>query len=84
MKINERFELKNLGDSVVLIEKAMPKRLIKLNRTAAEILSAITDGADKNEVAAMMSEKYDIEVEKSKQDVESAIEKFVEAEIIEA
>ncbi len=57
--------------------------MIKLNDTAAEIWGYINEGKTLDEIAAVMLEKYEIDEEKLRADIEATTKTLAEQGILE-
>lgn len=88
MKIKKGFELRNIcGEKVVIatgIENVDFNQLISLNESAAYLWSKVTDKEfDKNVLADLLCEEYDVSKEQALTDSEYIIGQWTEQGIIE-
>lgn len=88
MKIKKGFELRDIcGEKVIMatgIENVDFNQLISLNESAAYLWSNITDkNFDKQMLASLLCEEYDVSQEKALVDAENIICQWFEQGIIE-
>ena len=87
MKLKADFETRNVGDDtlVVLSEQNADnvEKVLKLNRTAAEILQMVSSGMSEPEAASAMAKKYTIERERAASDVKKVLTQLAEQGILE-
>ncbi len=88
MKIKEGFVIRRVMGSYVVVAIGEASQsfhgMVKLNETAAEIWENIAAGKTVDEMIAAMLEKYEVDGEKLREDVESTIKTFDEQGFIEA
>lgn len=82
MKISDGFIIRDVNDAKVLIDKKNPQKLVKLNKTAAEILKKTEEGSDTEGIISHFCEKYGITREKSEQSVKDTLSMLIEAGVI--
>lgn len=87
MKIKEGFVVREVANQamVIAVGKASQsfKGMIKMNQTAKDIWFLIKDGLDLEQIVHEMKQKYDIEEEVIKKDVENIIEILKQNLIVE-
>ena len=86
MTIKKQLVKRNIAGDVILVpvgdSSLTLKGLITLNETAEFIWDRLADAADAAELAAAMSEEYDIDAATAKNDVDEILAQFRELEII--
>lgn len=87
MKIKEGFAKRKIGSRhIVVTTGELSKELniiIEMNDTSSDIWDYIEQGMEIDEIAAALSEKYEIPFEKAKSDAEKLIEKMQQAGIFD-
>ncbi|MBR5543534.1 MAG: PqqD family protein [Oscillospiraceae bacterium] len=87
MKIKEGFVLRRVLDEAIVIASGEASKnfhgMIKLNDSAADIWTWISEGLDESEIAKKLSEKYELSEEKAKEDTESMIKQMSDAGFFE-
>ena len=78
MKINEGFELRQVGDEYVLITVGDATEIfngmVKLNPTGAYIWNRIKEGMDTEQLTDAVAAEYDIERDVAKRDIDSFLD----------
>lgn len=86
MKFNN-FETRNIGDDTLIVLSEQSgnnvEKVLKLNKTASEILGMVSSGMSEAETAAAMAKKYTIEHAKAASDVQKVLAKLAEQGILE-
>ena len=87
MRFKANFETRNVGDDtlVVLSEQAggNVEKILKLNKTASEILDMVHSGMSEQETAEAMAKKYTIGWEKAASDVQKVLTQLAKQGILE-
>ncbi len=87
MKIKEGFVLRKvMGNNVIIATGAASKSfhgMVKLNDTAAEIWSYISDGMDLDAISEKMLEKYDVDEALLRTDIEKTVKTLAEQGFVE-
>lgn len=87
MKIKEGFAKRKIGSRYIVVTTGELSRemnvIIEMNDTSSDIWDYIQKGMDIDEIAAALAEKYDISVDKAKQDACKLIEQMRETGIFE-
>jgi len=77
MKIKEGFVLRRVLDEAIVIASGEASKnfhgMIKLNDSAADIWTWISEGFSEFEIAEKLSDKYELDSEKAKADVKNMI-----------
>lgn len=74
MKLKEGFIVRKIVNDTVLMDAADTGRLLRLNETAAEILSLLTEGYTKAEIVSEMTKRYEIDAQTAEKDVTATLE----------
>ena len=78
MKIKEGYVLRQVMGNYVVIATGEESRnfhgMVKLNETAANIWTYISEGKSEDEIVTAMVEEYEVEEEKLRDDVRKTIE----------
>lgn len=87
MKVRDGFVLRNMGGQSVVVSIGAASKvfngMVKLNETGAFLWSRLVEGADKEDLVQALLEKYDVDIELAKKDVEKFIEILQSPGIIE-
>ncbi len=82
MRIKNGFVLREVaGQNMVIATGEASKDfhgMIKLNNTGKEIWQGMQDGLSETEIAKVLQEKYEIDIEKAEQDTREFIGKMLE------
>ena len=82
MKIKKGFVLRRVLDEAIVVASGEASKtfhgMIKLNDSAADIWQWISDGKEAAEIAKLLSEKYEISLEKATSDTETMIKSMTE------
>ena len=84
MKLKDGFIVRKIVEDTVLVNTKDTGQLLRLNETAADILSLLTEGKMEAEIISAIKETYDIAEETAKRDVEATIAKLLELGALEA
>lgn len=83
MKIKQGFIKQQMGEKYVVVSSGDLSKefngMIELNITASDIWDWIGEGKDINEVAKLLSEKYDIDLSKAQEDAQKILDKMISA-----
>ncbi len=83
MKIKQGFIKQQMGEKYVVVSSGDLSKefngMIELNITASDIWDWIGEGKDINEVAKLLSEKYDIDLSKAQEDTQKILDKMISA-----
>ena len=74
MKLKEGFIVRKIVNDTVLMDAADTGRLLRLNETAAGILSLLTEGYTKAEIVSEMTKRYEIDAQTAEKDVTATLE----------
>lgn len=85
MKIKDGLSLNNMGDEFVVVAEASEvfRGMIKLNKSGAFIFGLMQSGVSLDELVDGIAEKYDVDRETAKSDLDEFIEVFRGAGLIE-
>ncbi len=87
MKIKENFVLRQVGDSSIVVavgeETKNFNAMIKLNSTGVFLWKLLEKGATEEELLQKVLEKYDIDSEKAKCDIDCFVKKIKGANILD-
>lgn len=83
MRLNDKFIVKKIGESAIFIERDVADKIVKMNKTAAEICEYAGSDMNKEEIIKMLSERYDVSETDARDDVENIVEKMIELGILE-
>ena len=87
MKIKDGFIKQQIGDKTIIVSAGDLSKefhgMIELNYTAVDIWDWLSQGLAKEEVAKLLSEKYNIELTKAQKDTEKIINKMITAGVFE-
>lgn len=82
MKVKEGFVLRKVGKEQVVVAlgeaSALLNGLIKLNDSGVMLWKLLEQGAERNELADALLQKYDISQEQAEKDVDSFLEPLIE------
>ena len=88
MKIKEGYVIRQVMGNYVVIATGEESRnfhgMVKLNETAANIWTYISEGKGEDEIVAAMMEEYEVEEEKLRADVRKTIEILVAQGLVES
>ena len=86
MRISEKMILKQVGDDwfAVSVEssESSTSRLVKLNSTGKIIWEGLSEGKTAEEIAAMLTDRYDVSYDRALQNATSVINKLKEEGIL--
>lgn len=74
MKLKEGFIVRKIVNDTVLMDAQDTGRLLRLNETAAEILSLIVEGCTKDEIVSEITKQYEIDAATAEKDVTATLE----------
>lgn len=87
MKIKEGFVKQQIGDKTIVVSTGDLSKdfhgMIELNYTAADIWEWLSQGLTNEEVAKLLSEKYNIDLLKARKDTEKIINKMIAVGVVE-
>lgn len=87
MKIKDGFVLRRvLDEAIVIASGEMSKTfngMVKLNDSAADIWTWISEGLTENEVSQKLAEKYELTAEKAALDTKDMISQMLKAGLLE-
>lgn len=88
MKFNKKYQLRKIANENVLVLAGGGEinmgRIITLNESAFLVYERLADADfDKEDIAGILTEHYDVDSETALQDASCLIEKFVEVGVIE-
>lgn len=87
MKIKEGFVKQQIGDKTIIVSTGDLSKdfhgMIELNYTAADIWEWLSQGLTNEEVAKLLSEKYNIDLLKARKDTEKIINKMIAVGVVE-
>ncbi len=82
MKIKQGFVLRRVLDEAIVVASGEASKtfhgMIKLNDSAADIWQWISEGKGEAEIAKLLSEKYEIPLEKATSDTQAMIKSMTE------
>lgn len=82
MKVKEGFVLRKVGKEQVVVAlgeaSVLLNGLIKLNDSGVMLWKLLEQGAERNELADALLQKYDISPEQAEKDVDSFLEPLIE------
>ena len=81
--LKEGFIVRKIVNDTVVMDTKDTARLLRLNETAAEILSMITEGLAKDEMVAEFLKKYEIDAETAEKDITATLENLKELGALE-
>ncbi len=76
MKLKPGFITRKIVNDTVLIDTEHTDRLLRLNETAADILSLLTEGLSEAEIVSRIVEMYAIEEGTASRDVHHILDEF--------
>ena len=86
MKIKQGFVLRRVLDEAIVVASGEASKtfhgMIKLNDSAADIWQWISEGKGEAEIAKLLSEKYEISLEKATSDTQAMIKSMAENGLI--
>ena len=87
MKIKEGFVLRQVLDESIVVASGEASKsfhgMIKLNDSGADIWEWISKGLSEDEIAEKLAEKYELSIEKAKEDTSDMIKQMAEAGFLE-
>lgn len=87
MKIKENYVMREVAGQAIVIaigEKSERfKGMINLNRTGRDVWLYMEKGLDSDEIAKKISEKYEVDLNVAKHDIESMIDRLYKAGVLE-
>lgn len=84
MKLKPNFIVRKIASDTVLMDTNDTGKLLRLNETAADILSLLTEELSEDAAAEKLTELYEIDAETAKKDVARIIENLTLLGAIEA
>lgn len=88
MKIKEGFVLREIAGKAVVIAVGEASKLfhgmINLNGPGKEIWQGVQDGLGEEQIAERLTEIYEVELERAKEDTHRIIQKMYEAGVMES
>lgn len=84
MKLKPNFIVRKIASDTVLMDVNDTDRLLRLNETAADILSFLTEGLSEEKVAEKLTELYEIDADTAKKDVARIVENLTALGAVEA
>ncbi len=84
MKLKEGFIVRKIVNDTVLMDAADTGRLLRLNETAAEILSLLIEGCTKDEIVSEMTKRYEIDADTAEKDVTATLDNLKNLGALEA
>lgn len=86
MRIKQGFVLRRVLDEAIVVASGEASKtfhgMIKLNDSAADIWQWISEGKGEAEIAKLLSEKYEISLEKATSDTQAMIKSMAENGLI--
>lgn len=87
MKLKENFTVRKVGDEYMMVSESGSSldytRVISLNSTAAYLIEETKqEDFTKEQWVALLTQKYDVEEDRAKNDVEVLIKKLIEENLI--
>ena len=87
MKIKENYVMREVAGQAIVIaigeESERFKGMINLNRTGRDVWLYMEKGLDSDEIAKKISEKYEVDLNVAKHDIESMIARLYKAGVLE-
>ena len=87
MKIQENYVMREVAGQAIVIaigeESERFKGMINLNRTGRDVWLYMEKGLDSDEIAKKISEKYEVDLNVAKHDIESMIDRDYKAGVLE-
>lgn len=87
MKIKENYVMREVAGQAIVIaigeESERFKGMINLNRTGRDVWLYLEKGLDSDEIAKKISEKYEVDLNVAKHDIESMIDRLYKAGVLE-
>ena len=87
MKIKEKYVMREVAGQAIVIaigeESERFKGMINLNRTGRDVWLYMEKGLDSDEIAKKISEKYEVDLNVAKHDIESMIDRLYKAGVLE-
>ncbi|MEQ2370293.1 PqqD family protein [Blautia sp. CLA-JM-H16] len=87
MKIKENYVMREVAGQAIVIaigeESERFKGMINLNRTGRDVWLYMEKGLDSDEIAKKISEKYEVDLNVAKHDIESMIDRLYKAGVLE-
>ena len=87
MKIKENYVMREVAGQAIVIaigeESERFKGMINLNRTGRDVWLYMEKGLDSDEIAKKISEKYEVDLNVAKHDIESMIYRLYKAGVLE-
>ena len=87
MRIKDGFVKQQIGKKTIIVSTGDLSKdfhgMIELNYTAADIWKWISKGYSSEEIAKLLSEKYDVELSKAQSDTQKIIDKMISAGVVE-
>lgn len=87
MKIKENYVMREVAGQAIVIaigeESERFKGMINLNRTGRDVWLYMEKGLDSDDIAKKISEKYEVDLNVAKHDIESMIDRLYKAGVLE-
>ena len=87
MKIKENYVMREVAGQAIVIaigeESERFKGMINLNRTGRDVWLYMEKGLDSDEIAKKISEKYEVDLNVAKHDIESMIDRLYKDGVLE-
>ena len=87
MKIKENYVMREVAGQAIVIaigeESERFKGMINLDRTGRDVWLYMEKGLDSDEIAKKISEKYEVDLNVAKHDIESMIDRLYKAGVLE-
>ena len=87
MKIKENYVMREVAGQAIVIaigeESERFKGMINLNRTGRDVWLYMEKGLDSDEIAKKISEKYEVDLNVAKHDIESMIDRLYKVGVLE-
>lgn len=84
MKIHEGYAIQEvLGAHIIVDTTAQFSGVIKINDTMAEIFAGILAGQGKDQIANKLCEKFDVDFEKARADVDKALSDLIAQGVVD-
>ncbi|MBQ7036675.1 MAG: PqqD family protein [Clostridia bacterium] len=84
MQLKPNFIVRKIANDTVLMDTNDTSKLLRLNETAADILSLLTEGLSEDAAAEKLVEQYEIDLATAKADVARIVENLIALGAVEA
>ena len=84
MQLKSNFIVRKIANDTVLMDTNDTSKLLRLNETAADILSLLTEGLSEDAAAEKLVEQYEIDLATAKADVTRIVENLIALGAVEA